>query len=74
MYRKDVSGSVAQKRVRLGTTMLPGPQPSPCSEIRLACYLNPSSVKKGSVGGKPLSRSQRPVTLGQRVREKKRGK
>lgn len=49
--------------------MLPGPEPSPCPEIRLDCYLKPSSVRKGVGGGKPPSQCQTPVTLG----EDKRG-
>lgn len=59
--------------VRQGMTMLPGPQPTPCPEIRLACYLKPSSVRKGVGGGKPPSQSQTPVTLGQEVRDERSG-
>lgn len=61
---------VAQMRVRRGTTLLSGPQPTSCPEIRLACHLKPSSVRGGVGGGKPPGRSQTPVTLGQDVRRK----
>lgn len=57
-------------RVRQGTTLLPGPQPTSCPEIRLACYLKPSSVRNGVGGGKPPGLSQTPVTLGHDVRKK----
>ncbi len=50
---REVSGSVAQMRVSQGATTLPGTRPSPCPEIRLACYLKPSSVRRGVGGGKP---------------------
>lgn len=51
----------------------PGPQPPPCPDITLACYLKPSSVGKGLGGGKPLSQSQTTVTLGNQVREERSG-
>lgn len=60
---REEGGCVTQMRVRQGTTMLPGPQPSPCPETRLACYLKPSCVRKGVGGGKPPCRSQILVTL-----------
>lgn len=60
--------------------MLPGVQPSLCSEIRLACYLKPYHVRIGVGGGEPPCMSQKPVILGEegeskgeRRREEKRG-
>lgn len=72
-HDEELIGSLAQMRVKQGMTMSPGPQPSPCPEIRLACYLKPPSVGNGVGGGKTPSQSQTAVTLGKEVKKKRRG-
>lgn len=50
-----------QNRVGRRTALFPGPEPSTCPEIRLACCPKASSVPKGVDAGKPPPTSTTPT-------------